>query len=235
MSKHQKSLSSPKTYPIKRKERPWTIKPSPGPHSEENCIPLGIIIRDVLEYAENISEVKKVLEEGKCEIDGKVVRDHRFPVGIFDSLRLGEKYFRIIPHKKGFKLININKKDAGKKLCRIEDKKTVDGGKLQIIFNDGKSIMTHDEELMNLQTGTSVILSVPEKKCTETIKSEKGKEVMITNGKNRGAVASFEERKVLKGSRENRIIVSQEGKKIDLPEDIVFPIDTEKIKIEEQK
>ncbi len=232
MSKHQKSLSSPKTYPIKRKERPWSIKPSPGPHSHENCIPLGIIVRDMLGYAENVSEVKQILEEGKCSIDGKDTRDHRFPVGIFDSLRLGKEYFRVVPSKKGFKLVEIDKKDAKEKICRIENKRIVKGGETQIILNDGKSIIAKNDKTRDMDTGTSVVLSLPDKKCKKFIETKKGQDVMITKGKNRGETAVFEEKKILKGTKENRIIVKQGDKEIDLPENIVFPINKERIKDE---
>lgn len=234
MSKHQKAISSPKTYPIKRKERPWVIKPSPGPHSEENCVPVGIIIRDVLEYAENVSEVKDILKQGKCDIDAKNVRDHRFPVGIFDSLRLGEEYFRLVPSKKGFKLVNINKKEAGKKLCRIEDKNAVKGGKIQLVLNDGKSLIA-EEGMEGVDTGTSMILSLPDKEKEDVIELEEDQEVMVIKGKNRGELASFKEKKVLKGSKENRIVVEKGDKKIDLPEGFAVPIDTDKIKIDSEE
>ncbi len=231
MSKHQKALSSPKTYPVKRKGRPWVTKPSPGPHPKEECLPLGIIIRDVLGYVEDIKEVKKVLEEGKCDVDGKTARDHRFPVGLFDSLRIGKEYFRVLPSKKGFKLVETTKKDAKKKIFRVENKRILKGGKVQLNLSSGKNIIS--EELSNLETGSSVILSLPDLELEETIELKKGQEIMIIKGKNRGKIAVFDKRKVLKGSNKNRVIVSREGKDIDLPEDFIFPVDKKKIKLVE--
>ncbi|MFB6216470.1 MAG: hypothetical protein ABEJ72_05830 [Candidatus Aenigmatarchaeota archaeon] len=84
MSKrHQKAISAPKTYPIARKEVTWTVTPRSGPHPKEECIPLGVIIRDVMGYADSISEVRTILEKQYCKIDGSVVKDYRYPVGIF--------------------------------------------------------------------------------------------------------------------------------------------------------
>ncbi len=232
MTKHQKALSSPKTYPIKRKERTWAIKPSPGPHSEENCVPLGIIVRDVLGYAENVSEVKEILKQGKCDVDGREIRDHRFPLGIFDSLRLGDEYFRLVPSKKGFELVRIDKKQAGKKLCRVEDKTVLSGDDIQLSLNDGRTVLADTEKLENVETGSSVIVSLDENECEEILELEEGQEVIVKGGKNRGEIASFKEKKVLKGSRENRVLVEQDGKEIDLPESLVIPIDKDEIKID---
>lgn len=230
MSKHQKSLSSPKTYPIPRKERPWAIKPSPGPHSQDNCVPLGIIIRDVLNYAESVSEVKRILKKGNCEVDGKRVSDHRFPVGIFDSLKFGDEFFRVVPSKRGFKLVGISEKDSKEKICRLEDKKIIKDGDLQLTFNDGKTFLDREDEFMDVDTGSSVVISLPDLEIVELIELDKDQDIMITEGKNRGEVAQFKKKKNLKGSNENRVIVSQENKELDLPESLVFPIDTDIIK-----
>ncbi|MFP4116626.1 MAG: 30S ribosomal protein S4e [Candidatus Aenigmatarchaeota archaeon] len=234
MTRHQKALSSPKTYPIKRKERSWAIKPSPGPHSEENCVPLGIIVRDVLGYAETVSEVKGILEEDKCSVDGRKVRDHRFPLGIFDSLRLGDEYFRLVPSKKGFELVRIDKQEAGKKLCRVEDKNVLKGGEIQLALNDGRTVVA-DGELKDIDTGSSLILSLEDNECDNILKLEEGQDVMIMGGKNRGEFASFIEKKILKGSREDRVLIEQDGEEIDLPQSLVIPIDKDEIKIEAEE
>ncbi|MFB6076431.1 MAG: 30S ribosomal protein S4e, partial [Candidatus Aenigmatarchaeota archaeon] len=50
--KYQKTISAPKTFPVKKKGRKYVTNPSSGPHSKEECIPLGVILRDVLSYAD---------------------------------------------------------------------------------------------------------------------------------------------------------------------------------------
>lgn len=225
MTRHQKSISSPKTFPIKRKGKKWTIKPSSGPHSEDDCIPLAIVVRDVLGYADSIKEVKKIINEGKCEVDLRTVNDHRFPLGTFDSLKLGEEFYRIVPSKKGFKLVEIGEKDVKRKLCRIEDKRKLRGGKTQLNLSDGKNILTDRE---NVDTDSSILLDLEEMKIEDVIKLEEGSKVMITRGKNRGKIADFKKLKVVKGSKPNRVIVEWEGEEIDLPEDLIFPVGKDK-------
>lgn len=224
MSGEQKAISSPKTFPVKRKERSWTVKPNPGPHSEEDCIPLGLIIRDLVGYADSISEVKKILEKGDCEVDGRIVKDYRFPVGTFDNLKLGEEFYRLVPSGEGFKLLEVDESSCSRKLCKVDDKTVVKGDKIQLNLSDGKNIISEGN---GIDTGDSILLAIPEMEITEVIKMEEGNEVVITKGKNRGVVADVKKRKVLKGSKSNRIVVESDGEEMDLPEKLVFPIGTD--------
>lgn len=231
MSKHQKSISAPKTFIVKRKERSWSIKPSPGPHSTEDCIPLAIVVRNMLDYTENVGEVKKILNEEKCKVDGRVIKDYRFPLGIFDSLTLGEEFYRLMPYKKGFKLIEISEEEGAKKLCRVEDKKIVKGDEIQLNLNDGKNLLTKNEEI---ETGDSLLLSLPDLEVKEVVKGKEGCKAIVREGKNRGKTAEVGKRKTTQGMKSNRIIVKREGEEIDLPEKLIFPVgeDEPLIKIE---
>lgn len=230
MTEHQKAISSPKTFPIERKGNKWTTSPRSGPHSANECIPLGILIRDVLGYAESNKEVRKILNEDYCKIDGKICKDYKYPVGIFDSIKLKNENYRVVPAKKGFKLVEISQKKRQKKICRLEDKTSIKGGKIQLNLNDGKNILLEDEP--NLETGSSLVISLPELEIEDTIELKKGIKVMIVGGKNRGETAKFEKIKEVKGSKPNRIIVKREGKEINLPEDLIFPIGENKSLIE---
>jgi small subunit ribosomal protein S4e len=225
MSKHQKAISAPKTFPIKRKEGGWTIKPSPGPHPADDCVPLAILIRDILGAAESVKEVKKILHQGKCKVDGRVVKDHRFPVGTFDSINLGDESYRIVPSKRGFKLLEIDEDESKKKLSRIEDKTIIKGGQTQINLEDGKNIIVDQD--FDMETGSAVLLQLPEYEILDGAEPKQGCKVMITKGKNRGRIAELKEKKEVKGSKPNRVIVTVEDEEIDLPEDLIFPLGEE--------
>ena len=41
MSRHQKRVTVPRSWPIARKSHKWVAKASPGPHSSEDSMPLG--------------------------------------------------------------------------------------------------------------------------------------------------------------------------------------------------
>lgn len=226
MSKrHQKALSAPKTYPIARKEKDWVITPCSGPHPKEECIPLGIIVRDVLGYADSVGEVNSILQKGICRVDGRTIKSHRFPVGIFDVLSLGDENYRLVPSEGGFNLVEIGEDEATRKVCRIDDKNIVKGGKLQLNLNDGNNIEV--DEGFDLPTGSSVVVSLPELEIEETIELSEGCKLVVTEGKNRGKVTTFKEVKVVKASDPNRAVVDKDGQEINLPKDLIFPVNEE--------
>ena len=86
--KHLKRLPAPKTFPISRKQEKFTIRSSPGPHRLSTSIPLLIVIRDILKHASNGREAKHLIAEGNCRIDGRIIKDYRFPVGLMDVLTI---------------------------------------------------------------------------------------------------------------------------------------------------
>lgn len=230
MSKHQKAISAPKTFPIPRKLKTWVAKPSPGPHGKEEGVPLVVIVRDVLGIAETMKEVRKILRNEKCYVNGKVVKDRRFPLGIFDTLQLGENYYRLVPSKKGFGLVEIDEEEAGKKLSRIEDKRMLKGGELQLNLNDGRNIMVKKD--FGLGTGSVLLIKVPEGEILEKVERKEGCRVIITEGKNRGKIAELKNIKKTLGSNPNMAILEYEGREIDIPEKLVFPVGEDESLIE---
>ena len=48
---HIKRLVMPRSWPLPRKSSIWVQKPNPGGHSIENCMPMALVLRDVLGVA----------------------------------------------------------------------------------------------------------------------------------------------------------------------------------------
>ena len=94
-----KRLNTPKFLQIKRKHGKFLVKPSPGPHPSRVCLSLLHIVRDLLKYADNYSEAQKLISLGFFKIDGKVVKDKAFPVGLMDVLSIEKinKNYRVLP------------------------------------------------------------------------------------------------------------------------------------------
>ena len=55
-SSHLKRLAMPRSWPLPRKTTVWVTRPSPGGHSLERCMPVNLIIRDVLGRAQSSRE-----------------------------------------------------------------------------------------------------------------------------------------------------------------------------------
>ena len=80
-----------------RKAVKWLLAPSPGPHKKFESISVGVLVRDVIGRAENLREVKKLLNMGAVLIDGKKITEPKYPVGLMDivSEPMEKKYYRM--------------------------------------------------------------------------------------------------------------------------------------------
>lgn len=189
---HLKRLAAPKTWQIRRKGLKFITKPVPGPHSMESGIPLSLMLKDVLNYANTTREVKKILNSKEVRIDGKLRKDFRFPVGLFDTIEFvnANEYFRVILNRKGkIDLVKISKEELLLKPCKIIGKEMV-GGKLQLNLYDGKNIFSDDK---SCKVGDTVLLSLPEQKISRHLKLGKKSTIFLTGGRHIGEMGNVED------------------------------------------
>jgi small subunit ribosomal protein S4e len=202
---HLKRVAAPRSWPIARKTSKWVAKPSPGPHSEEHGMPLVIVLRDLLHVADKAKEIKQIMHEGKVLVDGKVRKDHRFPVGLFDVISIPEikASYRVMIGSDGkFKLVPIN--DSSLKLLKIVDKTMVRGGKIQLNFHDGTTMLSSDD----YHTKDTLIMKVPEKTIDQHLKYEVGSLAVVVGGKHAGTVGKIKEIRIIKSTTPNRITIT---------------------------
>jgi len=192
-SRGLKSKPAPRFWPIHRKETVWVVKPSPGPHPIESCLPLALVLRNVLGFAKTRKEAKKIVAQGKVYVDGKVRRKDDFPVGLMDVISIpnAEKFFRVLPSEKGLILNPIDKEETTFKLCRIEDKRVVRNGHVQLSLHDGSNLLLKIADPKNPQediykTLDTLKISLPERQILEHVKMKENDFAMITGGKNIG-------------------------------------------------
>jgi len=192
-TKHLKRKPAPKFWPIHRKELIWTVKPKPGPHPISRCIPIMLIVRDMLSFAKTGKEAKTIISQGKIEVDGKTQREELSPVGLMDVVSIPsiEKAYRVLPSEKGLVLHQIGKEEAGFKLCRIENKTVVNGGHTQLNLHDGRNLLIRvkdpkkpEEDVYH--TLDTLKISLPSQEVTGHIKLVEGAPVIIVEGKNIG-------------------------------------------------
>ncbi len=215
-----KRKPAPKFWPIHRKEFFWVVKPSPGPHSLKNCLPLTIILRDILKFAKTRKEAKTIVSQGKVYVDGKVRREDDFPVGLMDVISISDvdKYFRIVPSRKGLILHPISKEESNFKLCRIENKKVVENGHVQLNLHDGSNILVKVVDPKKPQEDTyktldSVKIGLPERQILQQVKMKENDFAIITSGKNIGKHGKIIEIEKTKGKKRTNALVTIEDKK----------------------
>ena len=218
--RHLKRLPAPKFWPILRKEYTWTVRPVPGPHPIERCIPLLILVRDVLGLAKTAREAKIIIHRGYVKVDGVVRKEPKFPVGLMDVVtieKLGQS-FRVLPTPKGLELHPIDGEETGFKICRIEDKTTVKGGHIQLNLHDGRNVLIRVADPTNpvedtYRTLDSLKLGLPDQEIQDHFRLEEGAYAIITGGKNMGFHGRIIEIRELRGVKRRRFEVELETPK----------------------
>jgi small subunit ribosomal protein S4e len=229
-----KRKPAPRFWPIHRKEFVWVVKPSPGPHSLESCLPLAIILRDILGFAKTRKEAKTIVSQGKIHVDGNIRREDDFPTGLMDVISMPDidKHFRILPSKKGLILHPISKDEISFKLCRIENKTTVKNGHVQLNLHDGSNILVKVADPKNPQedvyeTLDTLKVSLPERQILEHIKLKENDFAIITGGKNigkYGRIVAIESAKGKKRRNTLAVIEDEKGNRYQTILNFVFAV-----------
>lgn len=229
-----KRKPAPRFWPIHRKEFVWIVRPSPGPHSLEKCLPLSLVLRDILGLAETRKEAKKIISQGKVHVDGKVRRKDDFPVGLMDVISMPDlkKFYRILPSHKGLFLNPISKEEASFKLLRVTGRNIVKNGASQIALHDGSNMLVKVEDPENppevvYETFDTLKLGLPEKEVLDQLKTKKGNIAIITGGKNigkQGKIVEIEKTKAKKRRNALVVIEDEKGNRYQTILDFVFSI-----------
>jgi small subunit ribosomal protein S4e len=233
MSKHQKRLSVPNSWPIARKEQQYTVKAGAGPHGESG-VPLLILLRNVLGYADTKKEVLYALSQGSVQVNGESPSDVRRPVGMFDILSFTERdeYYRVFPDEGGrLALTPIDATDTDGKLGKVTEKSQVAGGQIQLGLHDGRTLLTDDESISG---NDSIVIATDDDEILAHFPYEEGALVTAVQGRHAGEIGTVEEITVTPGSSPNGVSVTQEADDgFETVEDYVVVIDENFIDEEE--
>ena len=145
-------------------------------------------------------------------VDGKVRKDPNFPVGLMDVVEIPDtkEHFRMTVNRNGLFLEKISKTHSDSKLCRIEGKKTLKGGRFQLNLHDGRNVILKKDAY---KVGDSLLISLPEQKIVRHFSLAKGVHALIIAGRNIGTEGRVGEIKQRKGMMEKSTITLTSGKK----------------------
>lgn len=228
-----KRKPAPAFWQIHRKELPWVVKPSSGSHSLHKCLPLTLVLRDMLGVAQTRKEGKIILTQGKVIVNGKVYRKDDIPVGLMDVIALPDsgKYYRVMPSHKGLIVAPISKEESNTSLLRVENKTTVSNG-VQIAVHDGSVMLVKVADPKNpteVSYDTFDVLKVtyPEKTVVQTLKTKEGNLAIITGGKNIGKIGKIVEIEKTEAKKRRQALVvieDAQGQRYQTILDFVFSI-----------
>lgn len=206
MSLHIKRLASPPAWHIPKKAAVWAPKPLPGPHGEDESIPLLLVLRDYLKVCARAAEAKRIIAAKEVLVDGAPAFNPKQAVGFMDVVslpKLGQSYRVFFDHHGRVILHEVNASNAAWKLCRVENKTTITGGKTQVNLHDGRNFIV--KEANAYKTGDSVKLHVPDQKVMGHYALAKGSVAIITGGAHIGQVATVQDIEVTRSPQPNLV------------------------------
>jgi small subunit ribosomal protein S4e len=226
MTRHQKRLSVPNTWPVERKEATWTVKADAGPHGEAG-VPLLILLRDVLGYVDSKKEARYALNQDSVLVNGVAVSDESRPIGMFDILAFTqrEEYYRVFPDEGGrLALTPITADAADSRLGKVVRKQQVKGGAFQLTLHDGTNVRV--EEGSDYATNDSVVVDNETKEIVAHFGYEEGALVTAVDGQHAGEIGEVAEITVTPGSGANTVrVVRDDDTEFETVEGYVVVID----------
>jgi small subunit ribosomal protein S4e len=210
MKKHIKRMAAPKTWAIPRKTSHWVTKPRPGPHGTSESMPLLAVIRDMLKLCDNSREARLIIGSRGIAVDGDIVTDYKFPVGLMDVvsvLKTKQNFRMLVDYKAMLQLVPIDDAEKGWKLARVDNKSAAKKGKVQLNLHDGRCILLSKDQH---KTGDVLKIELPSQKVLKTLKLEKGNLVLVIGGSHPGTVQTIESYQIRRGSAPN-LVTFKEG------------------------
>ncbi|WP_049924665.1 30S ribosomal protein S4e [Halopiger djelfimassiliensis] len=223
MTKHQKRLSVPKSWPVERKTDVFTVKADAGPHGEDG-VPLVVLLRDVLGYVDSKKEARYALSEDAILVNGTPINDEQRPIGMFDIIAFPgrEEYYRVFPDEGGrLALTEIDGAAADSRLGKIEKKQHVTGGDVQLTLHDGTNVIVDDE----YETNDSIVIDNEDKSIVAHFPYEEGALVTAVRGNHGGKIGEIDDIEVTYGSGSNTVTVSTDDGEFETVEEYVVVID----------
>jgi small subunit ribosomal protein S4e len=210
LKKHMKRITAPRRWAVPRKTAYWVTKPNPGPHGRDEAAPLLMVVRDMLKLCDNSREARFIIGGRNIAVDGRVVTDYKFPVGLMDVvtvIKTKESHRMLMDYKGRFKLMPIEDNEKGWKLARIDGKAVVRKGKVQLNLHDGRCIVMPRDQY---KSGDVLKIEVPSQKIVKAFKLDKGSLALVTGGSHPGTVNTIESYQLRRGSASN-LVTFKEG------------------------
>ena len=229
MTRHQKRLSVPKSWPVERKTATWTVKAGAGPHGESG-VPLLILLRDVLGYVDSKKEARYALNQDSVLVNGQPVSDESRPIGMFDILAFTQRgeHYRVFPDEGGrLALTPVSADAAESRLGKVVRKQQVKGGAFQLTLHDGTNVRLDDAaEAADYSTNDSVVVDNDTKEIVAHFAYEEGALVTAVDGQHAGEIGEVAEITVTPGSGANTVrVVRDDDTEFETVEGYVVVID----------
>lgn len=207
---HQKRISAPKHYDIKRKGLTY-ISTAEGSRPQDDSIPVLLFLREITGYADTKKEAKKIIRDGQITRNGDPVNDIRDAVGLMDVVKIKEtgEAYRILPGKDSLVFAETDDERPAAKITG----KSMEEGDFVYRLHSGENFRASEE----YPTGATLVFGEP-----ECFGLEEGAQVLILEGGHAGKTAEIQELHG-RGMRPDTATVSAE-KEFEIQQDSLFAL-----------
>ncbi len=177
-NRHIKRLASPRYLHVEKKVNAYVIKPNAGRHTLDSSIALATVLKEKLGVASNTKEVKQILKSGNVEVNGKQVKDERYPLGFGDVLHFKPSNERYSVGVGGRGAVSIEKLEGMEPVhaFKVIGKYVAKGNKEMIRLYNGTVIPS----AKGVSVNDSVYLK--EGRVQDVLKLQKGAHCLVIKG-----------------------------------------------------
>ncbi len=202
-----KRRAAPRAWPIPRKGTKWVKRPGPGPHAQDQSIPLLLVLRDLRHVVASAREARTLLRSGVVRIDGKVAKDLDRGLGLMDTISFAaplNAHYRVVKDRRGkLVLVAIPAPEATVKIGRVRFKHAVRAGKVEVTLHDGRNLLV--PATSPFKVGDSLKLEVPAQKVVDHLRLAAGALAYVAGGSHVGELARVERVEVRNSSQPNLV------------------------------
>lgn len=229
MSNHLKRLVAPGSWHIPKKVQKFVMKTAPDPHSA-GALPVGVWLREHIGLAQNASEVRKILYQRDIIVNGRACRNPQMGLGVFDIVSIPKlgKHYRIQLDKRGNLIaVEISAESAKTRLCKVKNKTTIRGGRVQLNLAFGANILADN----TYKAKDSIVVTLGTDgedrfRIVDHFPFAEGNVAMIVGGKHSGKVGRIVEIARTASSVPNRVILMDDsaGERFETIEEYIFMV-----------
>ncbi|HUB92594.1 MAG TPA: S4 domain-containing protein [Candidatus Saccharimonadales bacterium] len=149
-TRHIKRLASSRYMKIGRKTAMYVAKPLAGRHSSRSNIALTTVLKEKLMDATS-RDVRYLLNNREVEVNGKAVKEEKYPVGFGDMIHLrpsGESY-KVVSGKGGSFALEKADHAKHKQTFKVIGKYVAKGGRILVRLHDGRSFAADNKVKVN--------------------------------------------------------------------------------------
>jgi len=177
-NRHIKRLAAPRYLHIGKKVKPYVVKPNSGRHTLRASISIATVLVDKLGIAGNAKEAKRAIKSGNVEVNGRVIKDERYPLGFADIIHLkpSKESYRIGIGIRGTVSVDKEEGKHEEQVFKVIGKFIAKGNKEKIRLHNGNILPS----IKDVKVNDSVKLK--DGKVSAVLKMQKGARCVILNG-----------------------------------------------------